>query len=247
MYKNLLDLKKKFIEIKELGWIKSNKKGYGNIGNTFEELMGINKNEFEIPDYKGIEIKTKRGYSKRNITLFSAVPDGPHYHETERIKDLYGYPDTKLKEYNVLNTSVSAKENVKVGWYYYFKLKINRQSKKIFLEITDENKNILENCIYWDFDTLETKLYRKLKYLAFIKALSKKEKEIEYFKYYKLTFYKLKDFNTFINLLEDGIIKINFKLSIFKKGNKKGKIHDHGVSFNISEHDLEKLYNVCEL
>ena len=59
--------------------------------------------------------------------------------------------------------------------------------------------------------------------------------------------YKLKDFETFINLIESGIIRISIKLSIFKEGPKKGKIHDHGTSFGIQEKDIDKLFDLVEI
>ena len=47
------------------------------------------------PDYNGIEIKTRRAYSKSAITLFNAVPDGKAPFEVERLKNTYGYPYKK--------------------------------------------------------------------------------------------------------------------------------------------------------
>ncbi len=237
------DLKIKFEEIKKMGWVKSCCKGLGGIGNTLEELIGLNRNDFEIPDYFGVEIKTKRAHSGSNTCLFSCVPDGPHYHEVERLKDEYGYPDSMLKMYNVLNTTLNTKIMKKVGLYYYFKLKVDRTNEKLLLEIYDKNKVLIENEVYWDFDTLKEKLYRKLKYMAFFKAYIKEENGWQYFKYYKLNFYKLKGFETLINLIEDGTICVTFRLGIYRAGDKKGKIYDHGTSFNINEYDFWKLYD----
>jgi len=132
MEKEIKRLKEKFIFIKKAGWIKSIRKGWGGIGITFESLLGNNENDFEIPDYNGIEIKTRRAYSKSNITLFSCTPDGPHYHEIERLKDLYGYPDRMCKNSKVLNTNINAKEITKVGLFFFFQLKIDRTAKKYF-------------------------------------------------------------------------------------------------------------------
>lgn len=64
-------LKNKFETIKKLGWIKSIRKGSTGIGATFEKLLGINENSFEIPDFDGIEIKTKRNYSNSFTSLFN--------------------------------------------------------------------------------------------------------------------------------------------------------------------------------
>lgn len=107
MHNQILELKEKFYNVKKMGWIKSDTNNTSGIGNTFERLIGIENNELEIPDFKTIEIKTKTQYSDAYTLLFSCTPTGPHYHEVERLKDLYGYPDSILKNYNVLNTSIS--------------------------------------------------------------------------------------------------------------------------------------------
>lgn len=80
--KNILELNKKFKEIKNKGWIQSTINGNSSIGRTFETQIGNNENSLEIPDYKGIEIKTK--ISKKNIfiTLFNCKPEGLYYKET---------------------------------------------------------------------------------------------------------------------------------------------------------------------
>lgn len=235
-------LYEKFLEIKKIGWIKNKTKGNNSIGVTFEQLLGLSQNELEIPDYMGIEIKTKRYNSKSYITLFSYTPEGKYYHEVKRIKDTYGYPHKKFPQYKVLNNSVYCNKKNKIGIKFYFKLCVDKKNKKIYLEIYDLNNNILEKQVYWDFVTIEQKLYRKLNILAFIKAYNKKINGEEYFKYYDLKIYLLKDFNTFIDLIEKGIIRLNFKLNIKTNPLKLGQIHDHGTSFDILEQDLEKLY-----
>lgn len=244
MEKTIKTLREKFIYIKNMGWVKSVRKGWSGIGITFENLLGNNENDFEIPDYDGIELKTKRAYSDSNITLFSFAPVGPHYHEVKRLKDLFGYPDSKCREYKVLNTAVSTTEIKKVGLFFYFRLKVDRENKKLLLLVYNYRKCLIEDEVYWDFDTLYEKLYRKLKYLAIAKALVKRKNKEEYFKYYKLTFYKLKGFNEFLNAIENGKILVSFKVGVFRAGEFKGKIHDHGTSFNINEKDLCEIYEV---
>lgn len=235
-------LLKRFFEIKDMGWVKSVRKGYNGIGVTFESLLGIQENELEIPDYNGIEIKTKRYGSMSYITLFSYTPEGPRYHEVERLKDKYGYPHKKFSQYNVLNNSVYCNIKNKIGNKSYFKLHIDRKSEKMYLEIYNLNGNLIEKEVYWCFDIMKEKLYRKMKLLAFVKAISKKVNGDEYFKYYGLNIYILKDFETFVTLLEKGVIRLNFKLNIRTTEEKRGQIYDHGTSFSISEENLDKLY-----
>ena len=68
------ELIQKFDEIKKGGLYKSQRCGSTGIGYTFEKLLGKEEDYSYAPDYKGIEIKTKLGYSKCPVTLFSLVP-----------------------------------------------------------------------------------------------------------------------------------------------------------------------------
>ena len=243
----LNELKNKFYNIKNQGWVKSKMNNSGSIGLTFEKLIGIENNELELPDFGQIEIKTKTAHNNCFTSLFCCTPTGPHYHEVERLKDVYGYPDAILKKFNVLNNSINSKSFTKIGNKYFFKLIVNRYKKKIFLCIFNINKKLLEDFVYWDFDVLEEKLYRKLKNLAYVKAYKKKIKNDIYFKYYSMKIYRLKNFETFINLLENGNINIVFKIGIFRDSKKSGKIHDHGTAFVIHEKDILKLYDFIKL
>jgi alpha-mannosidase len=78
----------------------------------------------------------------------------------------------------------------------------------------------------------------------FIEVDSKFINGIEYFKYTDLHIYQLRDFNTFLKLIEKGIIKVTFKIGVVRIGDRKGKISDHGTSFSISKENLSKLYIV---
>lgn len=244
MENDINQLKEKFYNVKNLEWVESHSNDTGGIGKTFEKLIGLSNNEFEIPDFNQIEIKTKNKYSKSYTTLFSCTPTGPHYHEVERIKDLYGYPDSKLKQFKVLNTSIYANEKQKVGLNYFFELKIDKNKEKLFLLIYNKQGTLIENSVYWDFDIIKEKLYRKLRFLAYVKAFKKNIDGITYFKYYEMKIYKLKNFEEFLNLLDKGIIRISIKIGIFREGKRKGQIHDHGTSFCIQEENLNKLYNL---
>ena len=246
MQQEIKKLKEEFIKIKEKGWIKSVNKGPNGVGITFESLLGIQMNELEFPDYNGIELKARRYGSKSYVILFSAKPEGKYYHEVERIKDEYGYPHRKFKQYKVLNNSAYANKFNKIGLEYYFKLDVDREERKIYLLIYDKYKNLLECDVHWDFDVLEEKIYRKLQFLSLVKAYSKKDEyeDCEYFKYNFMKIYRLKDFEKFLSLIEEGKIRVNFKLNIKTKGDKIGQIHDHGTSFDILEKDIPKLYDI---
>lgn len=98
----LVELKKEFLKISKKGYIKGINNNYSSIGRTFENELKLSENEFSVPDYYGIEIKTRRAYSKSAITLFNATPDGEDLFEIERLKNNYGYPCKSDRNYKVI-------------------------------------------------------------------------------------------------------------------------------------------------
>lgn len=230
-----------------MGWIKQDMTSRINFGCTLEKLMDIKSGNFEIPDYNGIEIKTKKIFSKSYLKLFNSSPDGRGLFEIKRLKEKYGYPDSILKNMKVLNISVCANNYLKIGMNYLFKLMVDRENKKLYLNIFDKNGKLIDNETFWSFELLEEKLIRKLQLLAVIDVLTQKNNNIEYYKYIEINFYKLKDFESFIYLIEKGYIRITFKVSVFRTGKRLGQTHDHGTGFEIKEEDLQKLYYLIKV
>ena len=236
-------LQKKFVEIRNMEYVKSIRRGSTGIGATFESLLGKEEDSLEIPDFEGIEIKTRRGYSKSLINLFTAVPTGSTFYEVKRLRDTYGYPDVYDKDLKRLNTMAVANELIRVGVFYYFGLKIDRELQRLVLCVYDINQNLIDESTYWDFDILQEKLLRKMNVLAIVKAWPNKISGVEYFKYYKMNIYILKDFDSFLRALEEGIVKVKFTIGNYYDERRYGMVHSHGVSFSVSEDDLDKVFD----
>ena len=49
--------------------------------------------------------------------------------------------------------------------------------------------------------------------------------------------------NSFISLIEKGVIEITFKTGLHKSGQKLGKTYDHETYFLIKVDNIELLYN----
>ena len=245
MNNDIIDLLKKFQEIKKMGFVQSQRCGTTGIGYTFESLINKPEENFEMPDYNSIEIKTKHKYSKGYITLFNANPDGDILFPIDRLLNNFGYYDKINPLYKKFNMSIYSNKWTKIGMNRRMKLKIN--DAKINLLAVDYNFNNLNTEISWSFDIVKEKLERKNRILALVKAECKTINKIDYFKYYDIKFYKLKGFDQFINLIKDGTIRITFKISFFKSGKRKGQIHNHGTGFDINEKDLLKLYEPIEV
>ena len=239
----LKSLKKEFARIKKMGDVKATRSGYTGIGKTFEDLLGKKEDTLELPDYHGIEIKTRRGYTRSYTTLFGATPQGKKEFEIKRLRSIYGYPDNVYKNQKLLHASVQANCSTLVGNRFLFKLVVDYEEEKIFLLITDKNMNFIEKKSYWTFKILEEKLNRKLQYLALVKAWPNTINGEDYYKYYDIDFYKLKSFNEFIKLIAEGVIRVTFKIGVFKKGERAGELHDRGTGFEIQEIDMLRLFD----
>ena len=75
MNSDMLTLKEKLDKIKNLGWIECKNKNKSVTGKTLENLLEINPDNFEIPDYNTVEIKSKVSKRENYIDLFCATPD----------------------------------------------------------------------------------------------------------------------------------------------------------------------------
>ena len=137
-------LNNEFNRIRRMGYVPEVHKGYGGIGDTFESLLGKEKSDFCVPDYEGIEIKTRRSFSKGLISLFGAVPDGEELFELDRLRETYGYPDKEIKNAKVLFSVVYGNMLCHVGTKYFFKLDVDKKEEKVFLCVLDSNFNLLE-------------------------------------------------------------------------------------------------------
>lgn len=243
MNNDYIELKKIFENIKNKGWIESKRKGPTGIGYTFETLLNKEEDALNLPDYKSIEIKTRRKNSKSFISLFNAAPDGDYSYEIKRLRDNYGYPDKVLKDSRIINNEYFANEINSLGTKYKAKLKFDWENKKLRFIVLNNNLQIVNDEVSWSFDLLRERLLQKLKFLAIIEADCKFINGIEYFKYRSLELYQLEKFETFLKLIEDGIIKVTFKIGVIRTGERQGEINDHGTSFSISKENISKLYN----
>lgn len=224
------------------GWIKSECKGTGGMGITFEKLLNIETNQFEIPDYGSIEIKTKTNNKKGYICLFSATPDS-YLFEIKRIHETYGYPDSKNKNFKVFNISFYANKKTYIGKNLYGLIKIDKDKRKIILLIIDIYGNLIDSDCSWTFDLIEEKINRKLKNLFLVYGQKKHIKDNIYYKYLTYHCYQFVDFDSFIKGIDQGKIRITFKIGVFRNGKRTGQRCDHGTSFDIDISCLDSIYN----
>lgn len=229
-----IELRKKFNEIKKRGLIKPLRKGSTGVGYTFEKLLGKEEDSLSLPDYNGIELKTKLGYSKSAMTLFNCIPIKGNETAINYILDKYAWKRQDIKYFSL---TAYCNNSSKRG-SYFFKLNIDYLGKQIILQSYKDN-SFYENLCVWNFKDLETKLWKKLKYLALITAYPYRIKGVLYYKYLKMRTYKLKGFFEFLHLLSEDKIHIHFYL----KRLPNGTIENHGIAFKIDNNYIPSLFS----
>lgn len=243
MQENIQQLKEEFERVKTMGWIPAPHNRNNEQGSLFERLINKPEENFEIPDFEGIEIKTHMKCSQCTITLFHANPEGKEFFEVNRLCNRYGYPDSKIKTSRNLSGDVNTKEIRKMGLWYGYKLIIDRHKERVYLRIYNVHGKIMEEESYWDFSILKEKLERKLPYLAYIDVERKCINGQYYFKYTDIKFYQLRDFSIFLQLLEEGKITVCFNVGVFHSGRRIGQIKNHGVGFKIAKENIRLLFD----
>ena len=101
-----------------MGWIKSKGNGYGACGYTLEKLLNISTNNFEIPDYHGVELKTKVSKKNANISLLGAAPDS-YLFIVKDMLDKYGYISNKNHGLKVFYSSFTTQQRTYLKYNTY--------------------------------------------------------------------------------------------------------------------------------
>lgn len=239
-------LYKDFAVVKDKKWIKGLYNRYSSVGVTFEKALGITSEYFEIPDYGMIEIKARCIDSVANISLFRATPDS-YVFEIKRIHEKYGYSDSNNPRYKVFRIAVNGKIPVRISNRYYFILDIDRINEKILLNVFNRAGQLVDNYTSWSFEMIKEKLLRKLSFLAIAYAERRYLSGEVHFKYTVISFYRLRGFDVFLDMIEDGKIDVAFMIGVFKSGRRIGQVHDHGTCFKIAENMIPELFDKISL
>ena len=243
------------IKISEAGWIKNARKGNdGGIGNTLEDLLGIEENNLPVPNAAEWELKTQRLKTSSLTTLFHSEPSPraikfvpsmllPKYgwkHKNAGIK----YPETEMS----FRATIHAKNVSERG----FSVEVDSKDRKILVsfdssKVHDKHKDWLKNVKknvglgqlepqpYWGFDDLEHKAGTKLLNTFYVQAEVKRDKETkeEYYRYSKIMMLQKFSIEGFISQLEKGNVLVDFDA-------RTG--HNHGTKFRMRRNCWPDVY-----
>lgn len=243
----------RFHEIAAMGWIPSGRNGNaGGVGNTLEDLLGIEENNLPIPNASEWELKAQRLNTSSLVTLFHMEPSPSALKFVPQIFLLkYGwahkeagkkYPSTEMSFRQTIHGMSPSDRG--------FMVKIDRDERKVIISFDadaidkrhEEWKKQVEQRVglrqlapqpYWGFDDLEHKAATKLHNCFFVQADCKKEDGIEYYKYTSVTMLRGFNFEGFLHGLETGKILVDFDA-------RTG--HNHGTKFRMKQNYFPNLY-----
>lgn len=242
---SIQELTNKFLQIKEKGFVPNTRPNNqdGGIGNTLEDLLGIQENNLTQADFRGIEIKSQRLFNSSYISLFTKSFSQPRAANT-KLRETYG--EIRMEEHPdkpVLNTSLFGNRESLVYEKYKISLLIKRDLERIYLIVKDLKGNILCNDVYWDFSILKN-ASRKLNKLLLVFADTETRNNQKYHHFTKAQLYLNFDFNKFLDELEQGNIMVDIRIGVYNSGPLYGRTHDHGNAFRIKKENFHKLYSI---
>jgi len=239
--------------ISKKGWILNARPGNaGGIGNTLEDLLGIEENNLPIPNAAEWELKTQRANSTALTTEFHIEPSPTAIKFVPRILlPKYGWPHKEAGiKYPLNEMSFRQTINIKRS-SRGFCIKVNRSERKIEVSfdataVSKENAEWLESVKqrvgnldelnpqpYWGFDDLFHVVGTKLKNCFYIKAEVKRIGGNEYFFYNDILVLQDLNIDKFIDSIEQGYVYADFDA-------RTG--HNHGTKFRLRSNIIPSLY-----
>lgn len=237
MIYTLEDFIREYSKIKEMGWVKTHRLGPTGIGKTLEDLLGIPENNLDEPDFGEYELKSCRLESQSMLTMFTRAPQ-PARTANTYLREKYGYSSNAYdNDEKVLHATLSADRFTPIADTGN-KLKIWCDIDGIYILSQDERENI-----FWSRETLKKCFEKKYKSkFVYAKAHSRGSGALEEFLFVEAYEVSGFDYDSFIDLLEEGKIYVDLRIGQYHDGPKKGKTHDHGTGFRIRENDQYLLF-----
>ena len=237
-----------FQRIKEMGFVRSNRAHNTGVGKTFEDLIGVPENNFQLVDYMDfLELKSQRDYTGSMLTLFTKSPDFPQNANTH-LRDTYGTQDEENPSLKKLHTTASGSRYNSVYDRFGLKLECDNSVNKIFLRFKNLNNNtVLPDNIHYNYATLRHIVEQKCQNIAYINAETRIVEGHEQFKYNSAVLLTGLSFDRFINLVNQGLILYDIRIGSYKSGANFGKIHDHGSGFRVKKADIERVFTISNI
>lgn len=243
--------------IRDLGFVQNARHGnHGGIGNTLEDLLGIEENNLPIPNAAEWELKTQRLGTTSLTTLFHLEPSPqalkfipavllPKYgwkHKQAGLK----YSQSEMSFRQTINGLTASDRG--------FKVIVNESEEKVMISFDSQlvaikhvnwiesvasraGLNELDPQPYWGFADLAAKAGTKLHNSFYVQAEVKRDRGFEFYHYQKILKLSQFSFNGFLQGLREGFVLVDFDA-------RTG--HNHGTKFRLRQNRLPALYKHIE-
>ena len=245
-------------EIAEQGWIPNVRHGnHGGIGNTLEDLLGIEENNLPIPNAAEWELKAQKLGTTPLTTLFHSEPSPRAIRFVpQMLLPKYGWPHQEAgAAYDVGELSFRQTISGSAPSDRGFMVEIDRSEKIVRISFnsstvaerhTEWLKSVkkrvglgeLSPQPYWGFDDLEHKAGTKLLNCFYVQAKVKVENKKTFYKYEKVVMLQKFSFERFLIAIEKGYVFIDFDA-------RTG--HNHGTKFRSKQNYLPMLYETIKI
>ena len=240
-------------KIRDMGWIPNARRGnVGGVGNTLEDLLGIEENNLPIPNAAEWELKCQRANTTSLITLFHMEPSPRALRFVPKIfLPLYGWQHQEAGSKHgpdemSFRQTISGHQRSDRG----FMVVVNRAQRKVLISFdanaVDPRHGDWLNSVaerigleelnpqpYWGFDDLRNKAGTKLLNCFYIQAESKREGRQEFFRYSHILILQGFSIDGLLLGIEQGYVYVDFDA-------RTG--HNHGTKFRLRQDKLPLLY-----
>lgn len=217
------------------GFITTLRPGDTGVGMTLETLLGIPANSKRSPDYKGIELKSKRHRLRRSnrSTLFSKVPNwklSPVGNALELL-NRRGYidEDGRLSLYHTLRGSKPNSRGLAV--------EIDAENDLLMQVYVDPVTGKKHHDVTWEFPVLKQDLAAKHKETFWVQANCRGDGSHEQFHYVAVQHTRNALVGNLPALIEAGVVTIDYTLHL-----DGTRADDHGYLFKIHPSNLGALF-----
>lgn len=225
---------------------------HGCVGNTLEDLLGIEENNLPIPNAAEWELKAQRLGTSALTTLFHIEPSPTAIKFVPNILlPLYGWPHQKAgitygANEKSFRQTIHGLNHSDRG----FRVVVDNPNKKVLISFDASKVGAkhrawlssvqartglaeLNPQPYWGFDDLEHKAGSKLHNCFFVQAEVKRFGGVVHYNYSKVLMLQGFDFDGFLKGLNTGKILVDFDA-------RTG--HNHGTKFRMKQDYFPNLY-----
>lgn len=241
-------------DIQNRGWIPNARPGnVGGVGNTLEDLLGIQENNLPIPNAAEWELKCQRAETAALTTLFHMEPSPRALKFVPNILlPKYGWKH-ELAGINYSANEMSFRQTIHgiERSDRGFRVEIDKDNLKVlisfdagkvgfrhseWLETVKKRAGLgeLNPQPYWGFDDLYHKAGTKLLNTFYVQAKVMKDGDKEFFHYNRILILRGFSVDNFLTALIEGNVLVDFDA-------RTG--HNHGTKFRLRQNARPKLYS----